>query len=144
MCCYSVTTALFIFGIFKFVKNEDVCEISFKPFNEEIHSSYPSFTFFISNPFNESVLKKYGMNKSTYSSILLGDEFDDKVLTVDFDKVSFDLRKLTIGTHVTLNQQDQDDIHHLDIFDTSDTVITTDNLMIFHCGIISADCPCID
>ena len=72
------------------------------------------------------------MNKSTYSSILLGDEFDDKVLTVDFDKVSFDLRKLTIGTHVTLNQQDQDDIHHLDIFDTSDTVIITDK-RIFKC-----------
>ena len=132
LCCYSVTIALFIIGIFKYVKNDDLCEISFKPFNEEIYSSYPSFTFCISNPFNESQLKKYGMNKSTYSSILLGGEFNDTVLKVDFDEVSFNLRKLIVGTQVTLNQQDQDEIQHLELFDTSDTVIATDK-RIFKC-----------
>ena len=90
-CCYLATIALFIFGIHKFVKNDDLCETSFKLFNEDSYSSYPSFTLCLSNPFKKELFKELGINESMYLSYLVGNEFTDEMFKVDFNEATFSL-----------------------------------------------------
>ena len=90
--CYVATFLLFICGIVKFIKNEDLCETSFKSFNEGPYSLYPSVTLCLSNQFDEDVLKKDGLNKSIYLSYLLGKQFDDEMLKINFSQATWSLR----------------------------------------------------
>ena len=90
--CYLATLCLFIFGIYKFAKNEDLCETSFKSFNADHHSSYPSMTLCFANPFDEKILEAHGLNKSMYLSYLIGKDYDEKLLNIDFEKATFQLK----------------------------------------------------
>ena len=90
LLCILTTLSLIIWCGYEFNKNEDVCEILFKTFHEDEDSIYPELTFALPNRFNETVLREYdeGFNELNYYDFLQYVDWHDKMLDVDFEKVS--------------------------------------------------------
>ena len=99
--CILTTLALVIWCCYEFNKNEDVCEVLFKTFHEDQESIYPEITFGVINKFNETALKAYneGFNKQNYIDFLQGGaQWDEKMLDIDFKKVSMKIKDYEIET----------------------------------------------
>ena len=97
--CILMTSALVIWCGLEFDKNEDVCEISFKTFHEDKDSTYPELVFLLPNRFNNTALRGYdeGLNEVNYRKFLDGGhDWDEKMLDVDFEKVSMRLEDYII------------------------------------------------
>ena len=91
LICILTTLALVIWCAYEFNENEDISEIIFKTFHEDKDSIYPELTVGVLNRFNETALREYdkGFNEVNYRKFLEGDQYwDDKMLDVDFEKVS--------------------------------------------------------
>ena len=89
ICCLA-TSSLLVFCIYIYCKNEDVTETSYKKYNEDDTSSYPSVTFCIINPFKEDALKVHGhiIDVNSYLSFLKGDYWDEKMNNVSYEGVT--------------------------------------------------------
>ena len=99
LVCILTTIALVIWCCIEFNENEDVCEVSFKKFHEDKDSIYPELAFLLPNRFNDTALKGYdeGLNEVNYRKFLAGgDDWDTKMLDVDFEKVSMRLEDYII------------------------------------------------
>ena len=101
LLCTLTTLALVIWCGIEFNKNEDVCEILFKTFHEDKDSVYPELSISVPNRFNETALREYdkGFNEVNYLKFLRGAQYwDDKMLDVDFEKVSMRIEDYIIKT----------------------------------------------
>ena len=101
LVCILTTIALVIWCCIEFNENEDVCEVSFKKFHEDKDSIYPELTFILPNRFDETALRSYdeSFNEYNYSKFLNGvSHWDEKMLDVDFDKVSMRLEDYVLET----------------------------------------------
>ena len=101
LVCILTTIALVIWCCIEFNENEDVCEVSFKKFHEDKDSIYPELTFVLPNRFDETALRSYdeSFNEYNYSKFLNGvSHWDEKMLHVDFDKVSMGLEDYVLET----------------------------------------------
>ena len=101
LVCILTTIALVIWCCIEFNANEDVCEVSFKKFHEDKDSVYPDLTFVLPNRFDETALRSYdeSFNEYNYRKFLNGgDYWDEKMLDVDFDKVSMRLEDYILKT----------------------------------------------
>ena len=94
LVCILTTMSLVSWCCYEFNKNEDVCEVSFKKFHEDKENIYPDLFFQLPNRFDETALKTYenSFNDKTYRNFLSGGlDWNDKMLDVDFNKVSMRL-----------------------------------------------------
>lgn len=110
LLCTLTTLALVIWCGIEFNKNEDVCEILFKTFHEDKDSVYPELTFSVPNRFNEKALREYdkGFNETNYFEFLEGYQYwDDKMLNVDFEKVSSRIKDYIIESCFYETYQDK-------------------------------------
>ena len=96
-CCY------------EYNKNEDICEIHFKKFFPDVESVYPEMTIVVPQQFNESKLKtKFGkdMNSARLRNILIGEDWDDRVLedrvSEDLEDIRLNLNNYAISLHLVL------------------------------------------
>ena len=91
--CALVTLALTCWCLVKLIKNEDVSLVGFVHFNDDENKPYPSLTICFWNPFLNDVLTTYGtgINTSTYSQFLQGQLWDDRMVNIDYDKVTVSL-----------------------------------------------------
>ena len=99
LICILTTLSLVVWCAYEFSKNEDICEVSFKGFLEDNDSVYPDLIFGVQNRFNETVLRTYDQtfNEDNYRRFLYGgSDWDAKMLDVDFDKVSMQLKDYVI------------------------------------------------
>ena len=98
--CILTTLSLVIWCGYEFNKNEDISEILFKTFHEDEDSIYPELTFAVPNRFNETALREYDeeFNEFNYYGFLQGDDWNDKMLDVDFEKVSMRIEDYKIKT----------------------------------------------
>ena len=100
LLCILTTLSLVIWCGYEFSKDEDISEILFQKFHEDEESIYPELTFAVPNRFNETALREYdkGFNEINYFKFLQGDDWDDKMLDVDFEKVSMRIEDYIIKT----------------------------------------------
>ena len=102
MLCILTTLILVVWCCYEFYKNEDVCEVIFKKFQEDEDAIYPELTFMIPDQYNETILKAYdqGFTSQKYQAFLRGDIWDKKLLAVNFDDVTMKLDDYRIETCV--------------------------------------------
>ena len=101
LLCILATIALAIWCCYEFSKNEDVCEILFKKFQEDEDSRFPELTFGLPNRLNETSLRKHNQNfnENNYRQFLAGGTYwDDEMLNVDFKKVTMQFKDYQIET----------------------------------------------
>ena len=110
--CYLVTLSLLVVCVYLYCKNDDLCEVSFKKFDEDTFTLYPSTTICFPNPFNEELLAAYGygINSTSYKAFLLGYHWDDRMLNISYDQVTWNLKKYIMNPTAYYNL-DPDEYH---------------------------------
>ena len=105
--CVLVAFSTIFWCIWEFAKNEDTTLISFEAFDsKEQQNQYPILTlcFLDEDSMLHSMLGKNndeGVNVTTYADFLKGKHWDDKMMQIEYDSVTMDIRDYIIGTCVT-------------------------------------------
>ena len=83
-------------------KNDDVVEVAFKKFGDDPDSIYPDITLCFESPLSEEKLNLYGdeINKAKYQYFLSGQYFDKRMLDIDYETVSMQLKMHLLGTEL--------------------------------------------
>ena len=97
--CTSATIGFTCFCIHKYFQNEDVSQVTSQEFHKEKDNLYPSVTICTSSIFYDENLQAYGdgVNVSTYSDFMAGKYWDDRLVEVDYDKVTLNFSKYLLG-----------------------------------------------
>jgi hypothetical protein len=106
--CFSATVYLVIECFQTYWKNEDVCLVSFKRFNENADQVYPTITLCINNPIQQKKLKRVGKgnyNTSTFKGYLEGYYVDEELKNVDYEEVTVDLNEYLMDYKVRMPNQ---------------------------------------
>ena len=124
--CYLATFALFCFCFYIFCKNDDLIEVSFKQYNEDSMSTYPSATICFLNPVKEDILQKHGegINKSSYVSYLQGLHWDERMLNISNEEVTINLQDYVVSATAHYNE-DPDEYHEATLESFKVSEITT-------------------
>ena len=90
-------------NILIFIKNDDLCEVSFKTFHKEKEDVYPSLTMCLSSPFEQKRAAQHSgtLNTSLYGSYLIGKYSNENdFLNVPYDNVTFQQNDFLIGSNL--------------------------------------------
>ena len=95
--CAFIGTA--IWCVYTFSLDNDTCLVDYKLYNENPDYGYPSISILIINPFLDEKLRTYGdgINAVTYSKFLGGQHWDERMLDINYDDVTMDLKDYFIG-----------------------------------------------
>ena len=95
--CTLATICFICYCLYQYSLNEDVSQVTFKEFHQTEKDIYPSLTLCFGQFFFYDE-NKYGSNfTDEYSSYLTGDYWDDQMLQVDYDEVTFDINEYLLG-----------------------------------------------
>ena len=90
--CFAIVVAYAIINYCNFVRNDDLCEVSFKNFHSEIDAPYPSLTMCLMSPIVQERLSAHSgtINISSYESYLMGKTHDvaSQAINIPYDNVS--------------------------------------------------------
>ena len=92
--CICAAVGLTIWCFFEFQKNEDICEVVYKRFNEDEESIYPSISLLFPNRYNDTFLDSYNSNFTAkkYSSFLNGGKpWDGEMMKIDNENAGMKL-----------------------------------------------------
>ena len=81
------------FWVKLFCLNEDLCLVDYRAFYEKKEDVFPTISMCLGNPFLETPLSKFGVNKSSYFDFLNGSLISEQLLAVDYDHVTLDISK---------------------------------------------------
>ena len=83
-------------------KNADVVEVAFKKFGDDPDSIYPDITLCFESPLSEEKLSIYGdeISKAKYQYFLSGQYFDKRMLDIDYETVSLQLKRHLLGAEL--------------------------------------------
>ena len=97
--CLCVTVSIVCYCFYRYSLDGDVSLIDFKTFNDDRTSLYPTTTLCFYNPFLEAELTKLGdgINTTSYSKFLQGELHDDRLASIDYDKVTLSLEDKLIS-----------------------------------------------
>ena len=94
--CHFLTIWITCWCFHKYMKDKDVSHVNYRRFHDDSDSLYPSLTLCFNNPFLDDRLKKNGdgVNITTYVHFLEGTLWDDRMVNIDYDNVTVDLKSL--------------------------------------------------
>ena len=107
--CHISAISLVIFCVHKFIQDEDLTEISFKRFLDDEESIYPEISLCLSEPYRKENLKALGdgINSSAYNDFLHGELWDDRMLDINYHKVTLDIKEYLIDTASTGKENEE-------------------------------------
>ena len=89
-----------IINIYAYLRNEDLCEVSFKTFHNKSEDIYPSLSMCLNTPLNISQKSLNDINASLYEQYLLGRINDKQNFSdIDYNKVSIKLDDFMIKAY---------------------------------------------
>ena len=92
--CIFLTIYITCWCFHKYMQDKDVSHVNYRRFHDDINSLYPSLTLCFNNPFLEDRLKETGegVNITTYVHFLEGNLWDKRMVNIDYDNVTVDLK----------------------------------------------------
>ena len=97
--CTSTTIGFISLCLIKYSLNDDVSQVTFQEFHTSEESLYPSITICLTSIFYKEKFKYYGegINISTYADFMNGEYWDDRMLKVDYDRVTLNFSNYLMG-----------------------------------------------
>lgn len=97
--CTSTTIGFISLCLIKYSLNDDVSQVTFQEFHTSEESLYPSITICLTSIFYKGKFKYYGegINISTYADFMNGEYWDDRMLKVDYDRVTLNFSNYLMG-----------------------------------------------
>lgn len=102
MACYVTAAGMTVYWLYKYLKDEDLVQMDFKPMDMFPEGQYPMISICFWNPVVESKLKQknYSLTVQRYLEALKGDRFYPGIEDIDFDDVTLNLKDFYLGSHV--------------------------------------------
>ena len=99
LVCTIATIGFICFCLYKYSLNDDISQVTFQEFHKKKDNIYPSLTICASSIFYEENLKSYGegINISTYTDFMNGQNWDDRMIKVDYDNVTLNFSNYLLG-----------------------------------------------
>ena len=101
VCCVASTIYTFSWQISKYSKNEEVTEVSFRPFHVNEDDLYPSVSLCFASRFDDNLLGMYGegINSESYAKFLQGNFWNPDLVNVSLENITMDVMPyiLSIG-----------------------------------------------
>ena len=113
LLCFVVVSCMIIVWINKFLIDEDLCLVDYKPFQSNDHLEPPDMSFCFYHPFIDENLKWLGINSTTYYHHLTGKRFDSTLTKIDHNNVTIDLKEyfyLTVVGYKNGSRQKRTDV----------------------------------
>ena len=106
----------------KYIRNEDVIEISYRKFDtNKADAQYPSMSLCFVDAYKQSSFNDNSnddentINASSYSAFINGDLWDEKMLEINYDEVTINLKEYLIATcMITTMSRICQEIHKID------------------------------
>ena len=98
--CFSAALGMTLYWMYKFLRDDDLCQVDFKPFDEIPQGQYPIVSFCVWNPFIASRLKPYNITPESYIEILKGDKLHNGTKKIEFNVVTIDLADFYLGDQI--------------------------------------------
>ena len=94
---------------YKYTLDKDVSSLSYKFFNQDENSIFPSISICVVNPYIEEKLKRYGgdVNSSSYAEYLMGRYWSENMTTIDHDIVNIDFQDFLKDVFIRLSNGTQ-------------------------------------
>lgn len=91
--CWSATTSVVSYWIYKYSLNDDLCVVDYKKFYEDPTNHYPMLSLCFENPFSSNKLNLISpeINETTYLQFLRGEYFSPEMLEIDYENVTIDI-----------------------------------------------------
>ena len=98
LVCIVLTVSIITYNIILYSEDEDLTEVSYKMYNQDEESIYPGITICVDKPFQSDKLLAHGdgINKTTYEKFLRGRLWDDRMLKINFDSITIDIKEYLI------------------------------------------------
>ena len=98
LVCIILTVSIITYNIILYSQDEDLTEVSYKMYNQDEESIYPGITICVDAPFRGKELEAYGtgINKTTYEHFLRGRLWDDRMLSIEFNSITIDIKDYLI------------------------------------------------
>ena len=120
--CWSLALTMTLLATLKYIRNEDVIEISYRKFDtNKADAQYPSMSLCFVDAYKQSSFNDNSnddentINASSYSAFINGDIWDEKMLEIDYDEVTINLKEYLISTcMITTMSRTCQEIHKID------------------------------
>ena len=91
-----------IFWIYKFLKDDDLCQVDFKSIETLTEGNYPMLSVCLWNGFIEHKIRQYNNSLSVqkYKNFLEGKAYYNGIEKIDFDDVTLNIEDLYIGDSI--------------------------------------------
>ena len=102
----SISAVVYVcYCLYEYFLNEDISQVTFQEFHKREENIYPSLTVCLSSIFLEDELITYGegINSTTYTDYLYGDHWDDRMIDIDYDKVTTNFEDYLLGIAMWLS-----------------------------------------
>ena len=100
VACFLTAFGMTAYWVFKYWKDEDLCQVDFKPFEEAPNGKYLTFSLCFSNVFVNQKLKNYSLTKQSYIEILKGHQSYNGSEKIDFNDLTIDLASFYLGDQI--------------------------------------------
>ena len=97
--CFSTAFAMTVFWLYKHMKDEDLCQLDFKPFNTLASEQHPILSICFTNPILEAKLKLFNssLTEQHYLDIIKGESPYNGIDKIDFEDVTLNLADFYLG-----------------------------------------------
>ena len=98
--CVLCAILLSIWCVYQYFLDEDLTQVNFKRFHEEKEDIYPSISLCFMNPYLPEMLgnnHKTNISFHEYLQFLQGNLWKPEILTIDYHKVTLDIKNYLIG-----------------------------------------------
>ena len=99
-CCTLATIVTVSWCIFNYLKDEDLTVVNFMEFQREEVDIYPTVSICFTTPYEKEKLAGSGTDLVNYTDFLTGELWDEKLLTIDYDEVSLDIKDYFLGYEI--------------------------------------------
>ena len=103
--CVFATTGMVGFWIYKFELDKDITSMNYKQYFDTKDDTIPVISICFSDPFLEEKLTQHKVNVSTYKSFLFGEMFEERLMGIDYDSVTINLKYYLREYYVILRNE---------------------------------------
>ena len=103
--CILITIILSSWRVYQYSLDEDLTRVTFKRFHKNKESVYPSITLCFFDQYLQEKLKEFKTNASEYTRFLKGQYWDPKLLKVNYDDVTIDLKEYLLGYDIWYSEK---------------------------------------
>lgn len=113
--CWTTTTTVIFYWIYKFSLNEDLCIVDYKKYDQSKSDVFPVLSLCFKDPFSSKKLSmtSAGINETSYLKFLEGTYFIPEMLDIDYKNITIDISDNLVAHWAQFRNGSYEEIYHV-------------------------------